>query len=54
MNVNGNNLNVPNSSFYNHNSYLAFTKLAEDKEIQPDISDKSVDGDVYSNGKFFD
>ncbi len=51
MNINGNNLSVTNSALYNHNSYLAFTKLAEDKEMQPDTSDKSVDGDVYSKEK---
>ncbi len=51
MNINGNNLNVTNSALYNHNRYLAFTKPAEDKEIQPDTFDKSVDGDVYSKEK---
>lgn len=51
MNISGNNLNVTNSTVYNHNRYLAFTKLAEDTEMQPDTSDKSVDGDVYSKEK---
>ena len=51
MTINGNNLNVTNSTLYNHSSYLAFTKSAEDKEMQPDTSDKSVDGDVYSKEK---
>jgi len=51
MNINGNNLNVTNSALYNHNSYLAFAKSVEDKEKQPDTSDKSVDGDIYSKEK---
>ncbi len=51
MNINGNNFNVTNDALYNYSSYLAFTKSAEDKEMQPDTSDKSVDGDVYSKDK---
>lgn len=48
MNVNGNNYNVTNNSWYNR--YPAFSKPSRDVPAPPDDTNKSTDGVIYDKG----